>query len=124
MSILPNPLEDSGNHDAIPETPSPGELATKAATSSSQLYVDELMGKHIATCPMRRQMRKFNMLFAAMIGAMIVLASAQAILIVAGKAMLKETIREVVRQEMSDIHQHVRARVENAGPAIFTQAMP
>lgn len=91
------PLTDSDpNLPAQPEL-SPEEIAREANNPASELSVKLAVQGHATGCPTARKVRRWTMLAAVLWG--IVLAT-QAFIVVAGKAVLHETVRQAVREEL------------------------
>jgi hypothetical protein len=95
--------DDGSDSNGIPEeTPSPEDLSKEATTDASVAWVKDLvrkgLRKHDRECSARRAVRRWTIWIAAISGAIIVFQFGW---LYAGKAIIRETVREVVREELA-----------------------
>lgn len=103
---MKNPLIDSDsddNGDAIPEeTPSPEDLSKEATSGATVAWVKGLVRHglrvHDQQCSARRAVKRWTLWIAAISGALIVFQFGW---LYAGRAIIRETVREVVREELA-----------------------
>ena len=99
MGLIPNPLKDSGENEAV-KTPSSERLEAMAGEPASKLYVWEELKKHHALCSAPRKLRQWGVLFAAILGAIL---ATQGLLIRFGPDVLQSLVRKAVRDELAAI---------------------
>jgi hypothetical protein len=98
------PLDsDDGDTDGIPEeTPSPEDLSREAGTDATVGWVKKLvrdgLRAHDRRCSAKRAVRRWTLWIAAISGAIIVCHFGW---LYAGKAIIRETVRDVVREELA-----------------------
>jgi len=84
------------------ETPSPEDLSKEASTDATVAWVKGLvrngLRKHDRECSARRAVRRWTIWIAAISGAIIVFQFGW---LYAGRAIIRETVREVVREELA-----------------------
>jgi hypothetical protein len=98
-----DPLSDIEETEAIPdETPSPDDLSREAEEPATVAYVkrelDRRFGRHRGDCAAQRAVRKWRLWIAAGIGAALVVQFGW---LLAGRAIIRETVRDVVREELA-----------------------
>lgn len=99
---FPNPLTDTNENASINDMPSPSDIEERDREHATVGWVNRRMRE----CPTTRRLRAWSFWFAFGIGAIVVF---NAIALFAGRAVIRETVREVVREEL-DIR-GMRARV-------------
>jgi hypothetical protein len=96
MSSILDPLKDTGDQDSI-ETPSPDELEAMSKHPATRLDVWAAGRKHAGTCTARKFTRQLRTALYVALGAFLTL---QAGALLAGRAMLRDVVREAVRAEL------------------------
>lgn len=101
MDILDKLLADApAEGDA---TPDPSRIEAQARQPASVAAVNLAFAHHRETCPAMRWIRRATILLAVVLGA---LAATQAIALVAGRAIIRDTVREAVRAELGRVGPH------------------
>lgn len=96
MSILPDPLTDTGENEAVGDK-TPSQLATEALEPATCAFVTQEVGRHRNTCGARRQVRRWQLWAAGLIFSTV---AAQGVLLLSWRAVIGETVRRVVREEL------------------------
>ena len=94
--------DDGENGIVQDETPSPEDLSREAGTDATVGWVKKLvrdgLRAHDRRCSAKRAVRRWTLWIAAISGAIIVFQFGW---LYAGKAIIRETVREVVREELA-----------------------
>jgi len=117
-----NPLDSDDGENGIvqEETPSPEDLSREAGTDATVGWVKKLVRDMLRThdhrCSARRAVRRWTIWIAAISGAIIVFQFGW---LYAGRAIIRETVREVVREELAGraVAAHERMVREKAATA-------
>lgn len=98
-----DPLSESEEKPGVPaETPSPEDLSREAMAPATVAYVKQEMvtrlANHRGECEAQRAVRKWRLWIAFGIGAAVVFQFGW---LMAGRAIIRETVRDVVREELA-----------------------
>ena len=89
----------------VPRKLTAEQLARKAETPASELYVDTELDEHVGSCIAIRQLRRWAMLACILLGIVLAL---NAVITVAGPALITAKVQEVVRAELAAQRPHTR----------------
>jgi len=90
-------IDESEEADTNPEQ-TPVQLALEAEEPSTVAYVKRAVHRHSTSCPAQRSVRRWRLWIAAAFGAAMVV---QVVWLLVGRAIIRETVRDVVREELA-----------------------
>lgn len=96
-SSLSDLTDSDPNLPAVDAEIGPQQLVRDAGEPATVASVREAIRHHLATCPAPRKLHRWTKLACVMIGVGLAL---QVVLAVAGRSILRETVRTAVREEM------------------------
>jgi hypothetical protein len=96
MTIIPNPLEEPEADGGQEQTAQ--EMAKDAEEPASVLLVRTWLDHHVRTCKVLRMLRRWAMVACVLLGMVLTF---QGLLVLFGRAALKDVVRTTVREEMS-----------------------
>ena len=102
MSGVFDPLTDTGDQDAV-DTPTPDDMEAMAHHPATRMDVWISGRRHAATCNARKFTRQLRTALYIMFGAFITL---QGVILIAGRAVLRDVVREAVRAELGKPTSH------------------
>jgi len=115
--ILEELLDSDPRLQAVPEPLSHEQNAKDAKTPATMLDLKTGLHVHVDTCPTARIVKRWTKVACVLIGIVLAL---QVVTAAMGRAYLRETVREVVRDEM----QHRRPVAETpSAPWLIPQAV-
>lgn len=95
-----DPISDTGEQNALEETPPPHKLSNALNETATVGYVQRYVGTHQRWCPALRVLRRWSQIACVLLGVVLVLNVWG---LVSAKAVFQAAVQEGVRQELRSL---------------------